>query len=177
MNILAPGELSRIFERTYTELEMIPPEMNQWNMSLRKAIPTEYGVYVLVECLPSPIEQQHVVKVIGEDGLPLDNVNVMFGFGTGKSYGFNASSAWRDKPAVIKGDAQRTVNGIARHTTGDKGGEDIWIHNIERNGMILLSSDMVGNCTIAADTRYNMHTGVMLTFQRRVKVLAPQWFL
>ena len=155
----------------------IPAGMGDWVGRIDWSRPTEdfegnkMGKYVVVDIQKSPIEQHHMVRVIDENERELTGVRVIFGFpggggkeipiGTDKTYWSPTEGA----PAVLDGNAQYTRSGFAQHTTGEKGGEDIWIHNIERSGIIEYSSDLVRDCKWVADPSMNLHTGVQVTFQ------------
>lgn len=148
-------------------LRGIPDHMEPWNLRLEQMEPTEHGKFAVVDIQPSPIEQNHIVRVIDEEGRDLTGICVVFGFpgGGGRQYNLKYKENWWWRaPVVINGNVQYTLVGLAQHTVGD-GGEDIWVHNIEPNGNLELSSDIVRNCTRVAGR--NQHECVFITFQRQ----------
>jgi hypothetical protein len=76
---------------------------------------------------------------------------------------------WLNSPRELIGNAQKTnMMGYVQHTVG-QGGEDIFVWDVDSDGVLKLPSVMVRNCTwitTAAGGQFN-HTGVHLTFQRR----------
>ena len=82
---------------------------------------------------------------------------------------------WRGAPAVLKGNAQRTnYAGYAQHTF-KTGGEDIFLWDVDRQGVLKLPSPMVQNCTwVRTPVGQFEHTGVKLRFQRRQNGVVPR---
>jgi len=161
----------------YEALMGIPDEMGPWNMTFNAPYPSDYGEYVLVECEQADIELHHQVEVIDESGNPLRGVWVIFGFpGGGPDIALTPKqNYWRGAPAVLKGNAQRTNGaGYAQHTF-QSGGEDIWVWDIDKEGVLRLPSPIIKNCTWQRTPvgRFE-HTGVKLTFQRRMKGVVPR---
>ena len=161
----------------------IPDDMAAWHMRFSRARLTEdlegndVGKYAVVKIQRSPIEQNHIVRVIDEDEQPITGLRVIFGFpgGDGKHIMVGGKdNLWSppDAPDVLRGNDQFTINGIAQHTTGKEGGEDVWIHNVEPSGSIELASDIVRNCRSIAEA--NNHTCVMITFQRQDRRVTPK---
>lgn len=155
---------------------MIPQEMKEWNMYLVEPYPSDLGKYELVECTQADIEMHHQVEVIDEDGFPLRGVWVIFGFDTGPEINLTPSkNYWINPPRNMRGNAQRTDGaGYAEHTFGE-GGENIWIWDVEPDGVLRLPSPIVENCTwVSTPTGRFNHTGVKLVFQRKRKGIIPQ---
>lgn len=166
-------------------IEEVPANMAEWEMRYERHNLTfdnegeKVGKYAVVSIKKSPIEQQHIVRVIDENEQDMTGVRVIFGFPGGNGQAINIggrNNLWNppDAPALLRGNAVHTLVGIATHTVGE-GGEDIWIHNVEESGSIELASDIVRNCTWRVDI--NRHTCVMITFQRqdrRVKINADR---
>ena len=161
----------------YEALFGIPPEMGPWNMQLVAPFPAEFGEYVLVGCEQASIELHHQVEVVDESGDPLRGVWVIFGFpGGGPNINLPVRrNFWRQGPVVLQGNAQRTnAMGYAQHTFAS-GGEDIWIWDIDKEGDLKLPSVIVKNCTwLRTPVGRFEHTGVSLTFQRRMVGVTPR---
>ncbi len=168
----------------YEELRRIPDEMAPWNMVFvmpPKSIwdGPDSGKYVLVDVDQASIEQHHQVEVLDENGDPLADVWVIFGFpgGGGRDLGgLNPKeNYWSGAPAVLNGNAQKTsLAGYAQHTTG-QGGEDIWIWDLDDDGVLKLPSPIIKNCTwVTPPTGWSNHTGVRLRFQRRRADIVPK---
>lgn len=164
--------------KIYNQLFGIPAPMEPWGMRLNNPIPSEHGAYVLVGCEQAGRELHHEVQVVDESGFPLDNVWVIFGFpGGGPDINLPVrENHWVGAPAVLKGNAQKTnLSGYVRHTFG-QGGEDIWIWDRDQQGNLLLPSAIVHNCNWKPTPVGTFeHTGVKLTFQRRIKGVTPLW--
>jgi hypothetical protein len=160
------------FDYGYQPLLGIPDRMAPWNMSMDLTPATEFGEYVLVGCEPADIESHHQVVVMDEDGQPLSGVGVIFGYNTGPWVAPRPRiNHWYMAPRVLTGNYQKTdPAGCAKHTFGE-GGETIWIWDVDRDGVLRLSSDVVFNCSWLQE-RFN-HTGVKLTFQRRQQGVMP----
>ncbi len=154
---------------------MIPQEMRSWNMYLVEPYPTDEGKYELVECTQADIEMHHQVEVIDENGFPLRGIWVIFGFDSGPDINLSpVENHWINPPRNLKGNAQKTNGaGYAEHTFGE-GGENIWVWDIESDGILRLPSPIVENCTWQTPPigRFN-HTGVKLVFQRKRKGVVP----
>lgn len=164
------------FDYQYEQLWNPPPEMGPWNLRLDNPQPSEFGQYVLVGCEQAGIELHHEVKVIDENGDPLDGVWVIFGFpGGGPNINIgHRRNYWFTAPTVLQGNAQKTFSGGCVRHTFQSGGEDIWIWDIDAEGDLKLPSPIVRNCAwqrtpVAAFE----HTGVRLTFQRRRVGVVP----
>lgn len=145
-----------------TELYEWPASLSDWGSYVELNTPSEAGGYVLIDAQPSPIEQQHIVKVVDEAGQLLDNVMVIFGYDSGASISRPSGRPYWKMPAVIKGNAQRTLNGLAYHTVGE-GGETIFPLDP------LYPPTMVHNATWRpmAHKGWNNHTCLLLTWQLR----------
>ena len=150
----------------------IPEAMDDWGMALDLYPATEFGKYVLINCEQADIETHHQVQVIDEDGLPLAGVGVIFGYSSGPLVAPKPRvNYWSQGPRALNGNFQRTdPAGCAKHTYG-QGGETIWIWDVDRDGVLKFSSDIVQNCNWVP-ARFN-HTGVKLTFQRRKAGVVP----
>ena len=159
----------------YAALEGIPGAMAAWEMGFHPSHGSKYGRYVLVDVRPATIELHHQVQVIDESGWPLRGVWTVFGFDTGKKLNVQASKiAWIQHPQPIGNPQQTNAMGYAQHTVGS-GGENIYLWAIEDE--VLLPSPMVTNCTwvdTSAPGAAFIHTGVILTFQRRLAHVIPQ---
>ncbi|MFQ5576590.1 MAG: hypothetical protein ACE5G8_06330 [Anaerolineae bacterium] len=161
----------------YEILYGIPSAMHPWEMSLKLPQSSEFGEYVLVSVEQSPIELHHTVEVIDESGDPLRGVWVIYGT-PGHQGHINLSpriNYWRDAPAVLAGNAQRTsLAGYTQHTFGG-GGEDIWIWNIDEEGDLKLPSPIIYNASSrGTPIGWSEHTGVSLVFQRRRVGVVPE---
>jgi len=161
----------------YESLKGIPEAMQPWNLKLELPFPSEFGEYALIEVDQADIELHHQVEVIDESGEPLRGVWVIFGFpGGGPDIALGArENYWRGAPAVLKGNAQRTnYAGYAQHTF-KTGGEDIFLWDVDRQGVLRLPSPMVQNCTwVRTPVGQFEHTGVKLRFQRRQNGVVPR---
>jgi hypothetical protein len=159
----------------------IPAAMGPWNMQLELPAASKFnpnpGEYVLVDCQQAGVELHHQVEVIDENGDPLGGVWVIFGF-PGGGPGINLAPSqnyWPQAPAVLKGNAQRTpISGYVQHTF-QQGGEDIWVWDLDADGVLKLPSPIVKNCTwVRTPVGHFEHTGVKLTFQRRMTGVIPR---
>lgn len=161
----------------FEELKRIPDEMDPWGMRLEWSFPSEFGEYVLIEVDQADIELHHQVEVIDENGAPLRGVWVIFGFpGGGPGIDlFPRENYWRGAPAVLRGNAQRTnYAGYCQHTF-QRGGEDIWVWDVDKEGVLKLPSPIVHNCnSVRTPIGQFEHTGVKLVFQRRQVGIVPK---
>lgn len=161
----------------YEAVKEIPEAMEPWGLKLQLPTPSEYGKYALIEVDQADIELHHQVEVIDESGAPLRGVWVIFGFpGGGPSINLGAKeNYWQGAPAVLRGNAQKTnYAGYAQHTF-QGGGEDIWIWDVDRKGVLKLPSPVVQNCTwVRTPVGQFEHTGVKLRFQRRQNDVVPK---
>ena len=150
------------------ELTFIPDNMQPWGLGLVEAPITEYGRYILVGCEQAGKELHHEVVVLDENELPLTGVWVIFGYGSGPSINLTTRrNVWSTAPAVLKGNAQKTLIGTAQHTF-QAGGEDIWLWDLDVNNDLLLPSPIVRSCNwVGTPIGAFIHTGVRLTFQRQ----------
>jgi hypothetical protein len=167
----------------YEELRRIPDEMAPWEMNL--VLPPnsiwdgeDTGKYVLVGVDQASIELHHQVEVLDENGNPLADVWVIFGFpGGGPDLGrLNPKeNYWPGAPAVLMGNAQKTsLAGYAQHTF-KTGGEDIWVWDLDDEGVLKLPSPIVKNCKwTTPPVGWSNHTGVRLRFQRRRDDIVPE---
>lgn len=162
----------------YQQLFGIPAHMSPWNMRLEQpAGPSQFGQYVLVGCDQAGLETHHEVEAIDEDGRPLADVWVIFGFPGGEGPQINLNphqNYWPGAPAVLIGNAQRTsISGYVRHTFAT-GGEDIWIWDLDADGSLKYPSPIIKNCSWQRTPvgRFE-HTGVRLRFQRRAVGIKP----
>lgn len=166
---------------THDALFGIPSSMHPWNMRLDLPPPSTFqpnpGQYVLVGVEQAGIETHHQVEVIDESGDPLGGVWVIFGFPAGgPDINLKPSqNFWPGAPAVLRGNAQKTpLGGYVQHTFAD-GGEDIWVWDLEPDGSLKLPSPIVRNCTwLGTPVGRFEHTGVKLTFQRRLTGVKPR---
>jgi hypothetical protein len=156
----------------------MPPEMEAWGMGLE--LPHGgggYGEYVLVDARPASIEMHHQVTVVDESNRPRPDVWVVFGFpGGGPDINLKPSiNHWRGAPSVLKGNAQRTdMAGSCLHTFGS-GGEDTWVWDINREGILYYPSPIVKSCNwVGADQGPFIHSGVHLIFQLRRPTIYPE---
>lgn len=160
----------------YKALGGIPAAMSPWNMGFHQSeYSRKYGRYALVDVSQASLETHHEVYVIDENGSPLRNVWVVFGFSTGEKRPRVQPQefAWSNRPDPL-GNPQLTDGmGYARHTY-QQGGENIFLWPVEEG--VLLPSPMVTNCTWVGtgEGADFIHTGVQLTFQRRKTGLVPQ---
>lgn len=161
----------------YEALRGIPEPMWPWALSLELPFPSEFGEYVLIEVDQADIELHHQVEVIDENGDPLRGVWVIFGFpGGGPEIALGArENYWRGAPAVLKGNAQKTnYAGYAQHTFRT-GGEDIFLWDVDRAGILRLPSPIVRGCSsVRTPIGQFEHTGVKLRFQRRRVGVVPR---
>jgi hypothetical protein len=164
-------------EYGYESLKRVPEAMQPWNLSIELPFPSEFGEYVLIEVDQADIELHHQVELIDESGDPLRGVWIIFGFpGSGPSIPLGPrENYWRGAPAVLRGNAQKTnYAGYAQHTFKE-GGEDIWVWDVDREGVLRLPSPIVRNCTWQRTPVGQFeHTGVKLRFQRRQKDVIPR---
>lgn len=169
----------------YDELLSLPVKMEPWNMRLDYPALHQWskGQYVLVGCEQAGEELHHEVEVIDENGSPLGGVWVIFGYpGGGPDLNLKPDvMLWPNGPAVLKGNAQKTtISGCVKHTF-QQGGEDIWIWDLQpadpemrQLSVINLPSVIVRNCTWQRTPAGHFeHTGVKLTFQRRMNGVIP----
>lgn len=161
----------------FDALTGIPSKMAPWGLSLDQPYPSKFGEYVLIEISQADIEQHHQVEVVDEHGDPLRGVWVIFGFpGDGPSINLPPTqNYWRGAPSVLKGNAQTTnYAGYAQHTF-KSGGEDIWLWDLDDEGVLRLPSPIVKGCkwTSTPVGRFE-HTGVKLRFQRRTIDIVPR---
>ena len=165
------------FNYGFDTLKGIPEKMTPWGLQLEQPYPSDYGEYVLIEVAPADVELHHQVEVVDENGEPLRGAGVMFGFpgGGGKQGPIPRNNYWRGSPAIINGNYQATdSSGYAQHTF-QAGGEDIWVWDIDEDGVLELPSPIVKNCTwVSTPVGRFEHTGVKLRFQRRVKGVKPR---
>ncbi len=161
----------------YAALENTPPEMDPWTLGFHPSHGSKYGRYVLVEVRPAYIEMHHQVQVIDEDGIPVRGLSVIFGFDTGPHINLKADKiAWENHPEDLRGNHQRTdAMGYAQHTFYE-GGENIFLGAIEDG--VLRPSPMVTSCSWIGPGKSPIapfiHTGVILTFQRRKAGVIPR---
>lgn len=172
--------MSDQIEYPHEALFGIPEAMSSWNMRLELPAQSsqDFGEYVLVGVEQAGIELHHQVEVLDESGDPLSGVWVIFGFPGGAGPELNLAPTqnfWPGSPAVLRGNAQRTpITGYAQHTFNE-GGEDIWIWDLDEDGVLKLPSPIVKNCTWQrTPTGSFEHTGVKLTFQRRLTGVKPR---
>lgn len=161
----------------FDALTRIPDQMQPWGIYLDQPYPGEFGEYALIEVAPADIEQHHQVEVIDESGDPIRGVWVIFGFpGGGPEINLTpVEKHWRGAPAVLRGNAQATnYAGYAQHTF-KSGGEDIWVWDLDSDGVLWLPSIIVKNCRWVSNPigRFE-HTGVKLRFQRRKAGVTPK---
>lgn len=161
----------------FDALKGIPDKMSPWGLQLAQPYLSDYGEYVLIEVAPADVELHHQIEVIDENGEPLRGVGVMFGFpgGGGKQGPVPQENHWRGSPQIINGNPQVTnYAGYAQHTF-QAGGEDIWIWDINEDGVLELPSPIVKNCRwVGTPVGRFEHTGVKLRFQRRDKRVQPR---
>lgn len=161
----------------YEALAGIPDNMTPWGMRLELPFPSRFGEYVLIEAEQADIELHHQVEVIDENGDPLRGVWVIFGFpGGGPDLALIPRiNHWRGSPAVLKGNAQKTnAAGYAQHTF-KSGGEDIWVWDVDKEGVLWLPSVIVRGCRwVSTPVGQFEHTGVKLRFQRRQVGIIPR---
>lgn len=167
----------------YEEIIRIPERMYPFQPVLVQPIPSTWtgedtGEYVLVDIDQSTIELHHQVEVLDENGDPLRDIWVVYGFpggGPDLSWLTPKETYWPGAPAVLRGNAQKTtLAGYTQHTFKD-GGEDIWIWDVDENGILKLPSTIVKNCKwTSPPIGWSNHTGVRLRFQRRRKDILPR---
>lgn len=160
----------------YTAIEAIPEAMEPWGLDLSIASETKFGKYSLVGCEQATIEMHHQVVVLDESGRPMPGVCVVFGFDTGNDYAAKPrGNYWTGSPHNLRGNVQFTdTAGYAQHTYG-QGGEDVFIWDVEDDGVLRLSADIVGSCHWVNEQHGRFqHTGVRLTFQRRKVGIVPE---
>lgn len=169
--------MSEEFNYGFDALKGIPEKMSPWGLQLEQPYPSDYGEYVLVEVAPADVELHHQVEIIDESGDPIRGLWVIFGFpGGGPDLGLTPTeNHWRGAPAALKGNAQVTnYAGYAQHTF-QSGGEDIWVWDLNDEGILKLPSPIVKNCTwVSTPVGRFEHTGVKLRFQRRTKDIKPR---
>jgi hypothetical protein len=164
--------------REYKQLFGIPEKMWSWGLGLQNPRPSEFGQYGVVDIRPAGIEMHHQVEVVDENGFPLANIWVIFGFPAGGpdiNLGVR-QNYWIGSPAVLKGNAQMTpISGCVQHTF-QQGGEHIWIWDIDEEGDLKLPSPIVTNCSWQrTPVGVFEHTGVKITFQRRLQGVVSIW--
>lgn len=155
----------------------IPLRMSPWGMSLEQPYASAFGEYVVTDIRPADIEQHHQVEIINEDGEPLRGVWVIFGFpGGGPDIGLTPTeNHWRGAPQVLRGNAQTTNGGGYAQHTFKSGGEDIWVWDLDDEGVLRLPSPIVKNCKwVSTPTGRFEHTGVKIQFQRRAAGIVPR---
>ena len=83
----------------YKPLNVLPQDIQQdWRAQLHKAMPTDEGVFRLVNIRrtqPGTFEEQRVIiLVVDENGFPIPNVPVAFAFSTAKDYTLSQDFLW-----------------------------------------------------------------------------------
>ena len=156
----------------YERLDFVPEEMHPWVNTIEQPIASEKGEFVVVRLEQSPVEQNHQVIVLDENGLPFPHAGVFFGLpGHNQSPGvpMPRHSYWKhDRPRVLGGNYQVSGHGaFCQHTVGG-GGEDVWVWQIGEDGTQLYSSHIVkGMGMVSGAPGRNNHTCVRVTFQLR----------
>lgn len=159
----------------YQAIKGIPEAMIPWGIQLNHPVPSSFGEYVLVEMTPAYIELHHQVELVDEVGEPLRGVWVIFGFPGGKGPQINLMPRENHWPgggrSVLIGNAQKTnAMGYAQHTFAS-GGEDIFVWDVDKEGVLKLPSPIVAGCKWVGTGVQGapfIHTGVRLVFQRRM---------
>lgn len=166
LNNLTEEEQERLYGRV--ALRGIPQNMQQWDLELKFAPPTQYGHFVAVQVGTSTLEQHHQIMVIDEYGNYLPGIGVGFFYPGGNGPGAPRPdyNYWDNSPiSNPAGNYQITSeNGYAQHTF-NTGGETIVCWHIE-NGVMKYSSTSIHNA-IWKPTRNNSHTGIRVIFQLR----------
>lgn len=164
----------------FGELDAVPENMYPWGITFDNPIVNpNYGYFYVSRLEECPLEQHHTVEVIDENDDPLWGVWVIFGFpGQPQNLGHLSPKVnyWQGAPAVLSGNAQRTgFDGYVQHTTGQTGGEDIWVWYVVPNPAqgnrleLYLSSVTVKGCqSITVDGR--PHRGVHVVFKRQMNL-------
>lgn len=152
-------------------LKKLPQEFAPWLAELHRAEPTAKGVFRLVNIrstAPRTFEEQRViVLVLDQNGSPLPNVPVVFGYSTGPQAApyveWNAPRPpYRALVVPTQGSGQiDQIQGSAVNR-GEPGGITAYVGETD------ISSDWVSGAGMLQD-----HTGMHLTFQLELTGVLP----
>ena len=154
-------------------LTLLPPDIqNDFMAEVFSATPTTGGVYRLVadrRTKPKDFESQRItVRVVDENGAPMEGVPVAFSYSTADQYTLTADFAWQP-PSPHRAFLARTGSaGQIDQIQGDvvkqgqPGGVTVYILSPE------FSSDIVAGAGQLSD-----HTGLVLTYQLRRAGVVP----
>lgn len=151
----------------------IPGNLQPWTakgLKLKVVQPNAFGLYFVKQLLFGRFESEISVTVLDENGTPLDNVAVLFGFHTGKSYEVPPVNH-PDQFGEIKGNLFKTFAGQAKGMAASDGQEVAIIdYQYDANGGITAierPTDIVVNIPILGTPPGDSnHSLVHVTFQR-----------
>ena len=157
----------------YKPLNVLPQDIQQeWMAQLQKAMPTEKGVFRLVNIRRTQAgsfeEQRVIVLVVDENGFPIPNVKVAFAFSTANQYTLSQDFLWSPPvpqkafivPTQGSGQIDQIQGGGVKE--GQPGGITVYILEPQ------YSSDVVTGAGMLAD-----HTGLHLTYQLQRPGITP----
>lgn len=149
----------------YKPLNVLPQDIQQdWRAQLHKAMPTDEGVFRLVNIRrtqPGTFEEQRVIiLVVDENGFPIPNVPVAFAFSTAKDYTLSQDFLWTppapQKAFIVPTQGSGQIDQIQGSGVKDGEAGGITVYLLEPK----YSSDVVTGAGMLAN-----HTGLHLTFQ------------
>jgi hypothetical protein len=157
------------------DLTVLPIDIqNDFGASVVSATPTKLGVYRLVAARrtkPKDFESQRItVRVVDEDGIPMEGIPVAFSYSTADQYTLTADFQWQPLAPhraflVRTGSAGQIdmilgAEGVVK--AGQAGGVAVYVLTPE------YSSDVITGCGMLSD-----HTGMHLTMQLRRTNVVP----
>ena len=157
----------------YTPINVLPQDIQRdWRAQLQKAIPTDKGVFRLVNVRrtqPGTFEEQRViVLVVDENGFPMPNVPVAFSFSTANNYTLSQDFLWTppapQKAFIVPTQGSGQIDQIQGSGVKDGQTGGITVYLLEPE----YSSDVVAGAGMLAD-----HTGLHLTFQLQRPGIKP----
>jgi hypothetical protein len=157
----------------YEPLNVLPMDIQQdWMATLQQAVPTDKGVFRLVNIRrtrPKSFEEQRViVLVVDENGFPMPNVRVAFSYSTADPYTLSPDFLWSPPPPnrafIVPTGGSGQIDQIQGSGVkeGQPGGITVYLLEPE------YSSDVVTGAGMLAD-----HTGLHLTYQLRRTGVVP----
>jgi hypothetical protein len=158
---------------SYQPLNVLPQDIQRdWRAQLHKAMPTEEGVFRLVNIRRTQSgsfeEQRVIVLVVDENGFPIPNVPVAFSFSTANDYTLGPDFLWTppfpQKAFIVATQGSGQIDQIQGSGVKDGQAGGITVYLLEPK----YSSDVVAGAGMLAD-----HTGLHLTFQLQRPGIKP----
>lgn len=151
----------------YKPLSVLPQDIQfNWLAQLHKAVPTEKGVFRLVNIRktePKTFEDgKIIVLVLDENGFPIPNVKIAFSYSTAGQYTIGPDFLWMppapQQAFIVPTEGGGQIDQVQGSSVkqGEPGGITVYILEPQ------YSSDWVSGAGMLAD-----HTGLHLTFQLR----------